>query len=142
MTHDPRRDRHGHRREGREVAGRVELGIVQEDRNSEGFLGERTVGTNADGRFTFVNVPPDETWQLYGLMKSLRPHGALASRPLKVGGGRVDADVHDLVLFLEPGVRTFELPAPDAGIWERYQALGKAPLRGAPIEALAPQLGK
>ena len=40
----------------------VELGLVQDDRRGEHFTGEHTVGTDAGGRFTFVNVPPgDET---------------------------------------------------------------------------------
>lgn len=215
-------------KKGDEPVAGVELGLAQVDRNAEHFLGERTIGTGADGRFTFVNVVPDDEWTVYGLMASLRKHGALAVRRLKTGAhettlelgtlavepgarltgrveladgkplppdfrlllgreeawdtqvaltgadgsfvfeglpkelftlstrfkgyvisprneshdflnhqgllGRVDADT-ELVLLLEPGVENYEHPRTmEPGLWERYQALLTAPLRGLPAK--------
>jgi hypothetical protein len=219
-------------KDGHGLAG-VELGIVQVDRDTAKFTGERTVGTDERGRFTFVNVGPNELWSVYGKMTSLRSRGALVTReartladestldlghlavepsarlsgrvvlsddlPLPAGLqliltrenawdsattvvaadgsfafegvphelvslytrvrdyvispknascdsindsgllGLIDGDVRDLVLLLEPGERgtMFDASSITQEAWERYQALKKAPLRGAPLEAAA-----
>jgi hypothetical protein len=86
----------------RPLAG-VELGIAQVDRGGEAFVGERTIGTGADGRFTFVNVAPNDAWTLYGCMGSLQKHGALSVRPVKTGTHETTLDVGTLVV--EPGFR-------------------------------------
>jgi hypothetical protein len=208
--------------------------LVQQDRRNEVFVGERTVGSDATGRFTFVNVPPDQAWQLYGKMESLAGRGALPVRPVQTLGdettldvgtlalepgqrltgrlvlsdgrdltesarvflgredafdsravslgdggtftfqdlprelctldarvpgyvvsklnashdflnesgllGRIEADVTDLVLLLDPGEvqTTFTTQGLGDDTWERYEALRRAPLRGAPVEALVP----
>lgn len=220
-------------KDGQPLRG-AELGLAQDDRSGEHFTGEHTVGTDAEGRFTFVNVPPDDAWHLYGKMASLRVHGALPARPVRTGAdgstldvgtlalepgarlagrvvlsdgrdlpeglrvvlgrenawdtqvaevgeggtfafqglprelctldtrvggyvvsernascdflnkmgllGVVDGDVEDLVLLLEPGEEqtTFDSRGFGEGLWERYQNLQKSPLRGAPVEAVAP----
>lgn len=220
--------------DGKPLPG-AELGLVQVDRNNEVFTGERTVGTDAAGRFTFVNVPPDQAWQLYGKMESLLSRGALPVRPVRTPGdestldvgalalepgarlagrvvladgrelpeglrvllgredawdtqivrlggggtfafqgvprelctldarvpgyivspqnascdflnqsgllGRVEGDVSDLVLLMEPGELKTHFSSDEfgKGTWERYEALRKAPLRGAPVEAAAPR---
>jgi len=204
--------------------GGVELGMVQEERSAEAYLGEKSVGTTAEGRFTFVNVPARDAWSLYGLMASFASHGALAARAVRTGDpettvdlgvldlevahrlagrvelvdgsplpggvrlllgreeawdqatlelgpdgsfafdglpselytldariagytvspengsfdflnhqgllGRVDEDLLELVVLFEPGAPSFDTPAFEAGLWERYEALRKAPLRG------------
>jgi hypothetical protein len=220
-------------KDGQPLRG-IELGLAQDDRSGEHFTGEHTVGTDAEGRFTFVNVPPDDAWHLYGKMASARVHGALPARPVKTGAdgstldvgtlalepgarlagrvvlsdgrdlpeglrvllgrehawdtqtsevgaggtfafqgvprelctldarvggyvvsernascdflnrmgllGVVDGDVEDLVLLLEPGEEqtSFDSRGLGEGLWERYQALQESPLRGAPVEAVAP----
>jgi hypothetical protein len=88
---------------GTEPLAGVELGLAQVDRNSDRFLGERTIGTGPDGRFTFVNVAPDDSWTLYGLMASLKTHGALAVRTVATGADETTVDAGTLVL--EPGSR-------------------------------------
>ena len=90
-------------KKGDEPLSGVEIGMAQVERTGEHFLGERTIGTGADGRFTFVNVAPNDEWTLYGLMASLRKHGALAVRPVKTGADETTLDLGTLVL--EPGLR-------------------------------------
>ena len=211
--------------------GGVELGFKQQDPAAETYVGDRTVGTTSDGRFTFVNVPANDACFLYGLVASFKAHGSLSSRPVKTGApettvdvgvlalepglrfaghiqlsggtlmpsgaklllgresawdapvaevgedgsfafdglpaelysltsmvpgyavsskngsfdflngpgllGRLEGDERDVVLLLEPDAEPFELPAPDKGVFERYEALKKAPLRGLAREARA-----
>jgi hypothetical protein len=88
--------------DGKPLAG-VALGLMQQDRDAESWLGERTIATDPSGRFTLVNVPPDQAFFLYGKMESLRPHGALAIRPLAVGADETTTDAG--VLAPEKGLR-------------------------------------
>lgn len=90
-------------KKGAEPLAGVELGIAQVDRGGEHFLGDRTIGTGADGRFTFVNVAPKDAWTLYGCMGSLKKHGALSVRPIQTGADETTLDVGTLVV--EPGFR-------------------------------------
>lgn len=78
----------------------VQLGLAPEDRSAEGWLGEKEIATNADGRFTFVNVAAGETWLLYGTMRSLAPR-ALVTRSLELGADGTTVDVG--VLEVGPG---------------------------------------
>ena len=58
-------------RDGKPVSG-VAVGIAQTSRNADTFLGDMTIGTQPDGRFTFMNVFPDENYFAYGLMESFK----------------------------------------------------------------------
>ena len=89
-------------KDGKPLVG-VELGVSQQNRSAEVFLGERTVGTTSEGRFTLVNVPANEACFLYGRVGSFKPHGSLSSRPLETGAPEATADVG--VLAVEPGLR-------------------------------------
>lgn len=89
-------------KDGQPLRG-AEVGLAQDDRSGEHFTGEHTVGTDAEGRFTLVNVPPDDAWHLYGKMASLRVHGALPARPVRTGADGSTLDVGTLAL--EPGAR-------------------------------------
>jgi hypothetical protein len=86
-----------------EPLGGVELGIAQVDRRAEVYLGNHTVGTTPEGRFTFFNVPSGTEYTLYGLVATFKSHGALAARPLTAGAP--DTTVDAGVLEIEPGHR-------------------------------------
>jgi hypothetical protein len=90
-------------KKGEQPLAGVELGLAQVNRDGEHFVGERTIGTGPDGRFTFVNVAPNDAWTVYGLMSSLQKHGALAVRPVTTGADETTLDLGTLVL--EPGLR-------------------------------------
>ncbi len=68
-------------KDGKPLAG-LTLGMVQQSRNSETFVGEFQFATDTDGRFAFVNIPPHDSFYLYGVMDSFKPRGALAARPV------------------------------------------------------------
>jgi hypothetical protein len=81
--------------DGKPLAG-VGVGVVQKDHSADTFVGEFQAATDADGVFRVVNVPPGETLVLYGLMESLRRHGALAARDVRTGKSRSVTDVGDM----------------------------------------------
>ena len=58
-------------RDGKPVPGAA-VGLVQVSRSSSTFLGDTSIGTDQDGRFTFLNVHPDEDYFVYGLMGTLQ----------------------------------------------------------------------
>jgi hypothetical protein len=89
-------------RDGKPVAG-VSVGLVQASRNSQSFLGDASIGTGPDGRFTFLNVHPDEDYFLYGVMGSFQDGGAVAAVPIRVGGEDSTKDAGDLPVV--PGHR-------------------------------------
>jgi hypothetical protein len=82
-------------RDGQPVAGAA-VGLVQVDRNAQTYLGDRSIGTDADGRFTFLNVSPDEDYFFYGLMGTLKDNGAALARQIHVGGEGTTANAGDL----------------------------------------------
>lgn len=84
---------------GRPTPGIV-VGLAQADRGMGRFLGHQEVATDADGRFLFANVAPDDAYYVYGIMSSLAGQGSLAARELRVGA---DGTVLDAgALTVEP----------------------------------------
>ena len=69
--------------EGATVSGRVvqkdkplpnvSVGIVSVDRGMENFTGNFELGTDAEGRFAFVNLPPNVKYYIYGIMETIKP---------------------------------------------------------------------
>jgi hypothetical protein len=98
--------------EGARVAGRLlkngqplpnaVLGLVSVNR-SEMFTGDYQIGANEEGRFLFSNIPPYQEYYLYGLMDSLRPHGALPARKIRVLANGSIRELGDLEVA--PGFR-------------------------------------
>ena len=76
---------------GRPLAG-VSVGIVQQDRNADGFLGDSGITTDANGEFLLSNVHPNERYFLYGTMTSLKRFGSI---PVKEITTRNDGSVFD-----------------------------------------------
>jgi len=94
--------------EGAAITGRVMLngkplanvavGLVSEDRALENFTGDFEVGTDADGRFAFVNMPPNVRYHVYGQMKALADHGTTGIAVVDAGGDGSTTNVGDLVV--------------------------------------------
>ncbi|MDR3621902.1 MAG: hypothetical protein P4L85_21300 [Paludisphaera borealis] len=84
-------------RDGKPVAG-CEVGLVQVSRSADGYLGETSVGTDSDGRFTFVNVHPDESVFVYTLMGSIKDAGAADAKKIRVGGEGATTDAGDFLV--------------------------------------------
>ncbi|MBI1853442.1 MAG: carboxypeptidase regulatory-like domain-containing protein [Planctomycetes bacterium] len=82
-------------REGKPVAG-VRVGLVQADRDAERFLGNDDVGTDDDGHFAFLNVPPGDRFVVYGTMGSLRQMGSVGIATIDVEADRAEVSVGDL----------------------------------------------
>lgn len=89
-------------RDGKPVAG-VTLGIVQSNRASDTFVGERTAVTNAEGRFVLANVVPRDLTVLYGKMQDCGRYGAVPVRYVETPDHDGIVDVGDL--RMEPGAR-------------------------------------
>jgi beta-lactamase regulating signal transducer with metallopeptidase domain/uncharacterized GH25 family protein len=99
--------------EGASITGRVlfrgkpltnvEVGVVSVDRGTENFTGNFDVGTDANGRFLLVNLPPNVDYFIYGLMKRLEPYGAIPAQVVHAGEDGGVTDVGDLVV--RPGHR-------------------------------------
>jgi hypothetical protein len=104
-AHDLRLD-HGVTVTGRTVKGGrpmpgLALGLVQESRSAMTFLGDYKAATDDNGVFTILNVPANDAFVLYGLMDSLKVHGAIAARKLQTQASDTKAEVGDLAV--EPG---------------------------------------
>ncbi len=85
-------------RDGKPVAGAA-VGLVQtHNRLEKTYVGAASIGTDADGRFILMNVHPDDTYYLYGLMGTMTGDGALAARVLHVGAEGTTTDVGDLTV--------------------------------------------
>jgi hypothetical protein len=81
--------------------GGIALGLVQQHRWAEQFVGSSEISTDKEGRFAFVNIPAKEAYFVYGLIESCRPYGAIPVRPIQVGASGTVVDVGPLEL--EPG---------------------------------------
>lgn len=84
-------------RDDKPVVG-CEVGMVQVSRSSDGFLGETSVGVDADGRFTFFNVHPDENYFVYTLLGTVKDGGAAEARKVRVGGEGATTDLGDFAV--------------------------------------------
>jgi hypothetical protein len=89
-------------KDGKPLTG-VTLGLVQQDRGADSFLGESQISTDQNGQFQFLNLPPEQDYFLYGVMDSFKPYGALRVTPLRVGANGTTKDAGTLTP--EPGHR-------------------------------------
>jgi hypothetical protein len=81
--------------DGKPVPGAA-AGLMQTNRSADTFLGSMVIGTQPDGRFTFLNVFPGDDYSIYGLMESFKDGGAAAARRIHVAGEGVTTDIGDL----------------------------------------------
>lgn len=89
-------------RAGEPVAGAV-VGLMQEDRGHERWVGARTISTDAEGRFTFLTVQPEEAYSVYGCIDQVGGPGALPLRKVQSAPHRGRIRMGDLTV--EPGLR-------------------------------------
>lgn len=82
-------------KDGQPVAG-VKMGVSGAMRNAEVFVGNFEAGTDQDGRFTFVNLPPRCDFLLYATMDSIRSRGATMAQMVHVEGNGSSRDVGDV----------------------------------------------
>jgi len=68
---------------GKPVVG-VQVGICGADRSAELYVGDYSVGTDKEGRFLFVNLPPNRDYYIYGIMSSLGSKGSVPARRIRV----------------------------------------------------------
>lgn len=63
-------------KDGEPLAG-IEVGMMGMARGVDVSVGDYSVATDEEGRFLFVNVPPQREYVVYGMMRSLGEHGAI-----------------------------------------------------------------
>jgi beta-lactamase regulating signal transducer with metallopeptidase domain len=76
----------------------VSVGVVSVDRTPEQFTGNYEVGTDSNGRFTFVNLPPNVPYYLYGIMETVQKYGAAPATLVSTGGDGSSVDTGDLAV--------------------------------------------
>ena len=62
------------------------------------YVGNFDIGTDSDGRFLFVNLPPNLDYYIYGDMESMKSHGAIGTRKIHTGADGETFDAGDLVV--------------------------------------------
>ena len=83
-------------RDGKSLPG-VSVGISAVDRSAGNYLGHFEVGTDAQGKFVFLNLPPSGGFLIYTLMGSMKNSGAVPSRQVQTGKDGETIDSGDLV---------------------------------------------
>src|SRR5262249_40349626 len=82
-------------KDGKPLSG-IEMGISGVEREASVYIGDYIVGTDKDGRFLFVNLPPNHDYFLYGKMASLGGNGAVPAARMSVGKDGEILDAGDL----------------------------------------------
>ncbi|MEI8288319.1 MAG: redoxin domain-containing protein [Verrucomicrobiota bacterium] len=80
---------------GKPLAG-VEMNVSGANRESSVFAGYFTIGTDADGKFLFANLPPRTEYLLCGTMKSLGARGCIPARNIRAGDDSGTSDVGEV----------------------------------------------
>lgn len=84
-----------------EPVPKAKIGICGANRASESFVGDYVAATDEDGRFLFLNLPPQTKYNLYGIMGSLQKKGSLPVRSIETEEDGSTVDVGDVKL--QPG---------------------------------------
>jgi hypothetical protein len=138
---------------GRPVPG-VAMGLVQKDRHAGTFVGTYEATTDAEGHFTFRNVPPRLPLHLFGKMESFGEAGVPPTVPLQTGDDGSTLDAGDLTVM--PGhvvagrlVLSDGKPVPEGTrlllsreeAWDRLEVVvgpeGSFQFRGVPVEKVS-----
>jgi hypothetical protein len=83
--------------DGKPLAG-VSVGMVSAERDMENYTGNFDVGTDPNGRFTFVNLPPNVEYFIYGMMNALKPYGAISIQKIQTGSDGATLDAGELTV--------------------------------------------
>ena len=84
-------------RDGQPVPG-VSIGISGVERQSGIYVGHFEVGTDKDGDFALVNIPPDVDFWIYGIMDTMRNHGAIPIQKIHSGKDGQTTEAGKLVI--------------------------------------------
>lgn len=84
-------------KDGKPLAG-VRVGVSGQERNSKVYAGNFEATTDTNGVFSFDHLPMQTSWELYGLMSSLKSYGALPPRPVRTGDDGSATDEGDLAV--------------------------------------------
>ena len=85
---------------GEPVPG-ISVGLVQSNRAAGQFVGVYRTATNGDGRFTFLNVHPDDDYVIYTTMGDAAHFGGIfLPEHISVGADGTTKDVGDCTLTL------------------------------------------
>jgi hypothetical protein len=76
----------------------VAVGMVSVERGMEKFTGNFDVGTDSQGRFALVNLPPNTDYFVYGSMETLKRYGALPNVKVHAGADGDTTDAGDLTV--------------------------------------------
>ena len=76
----------------------VTVGVVSVNRDMEHFTGNFDIGTDSDGRFLFVSLPPDVDYYIYGGMDSFKKLGAIPLKTIYAGKDGEVTDIGNLVV--------------------------------------------
>ena len=88
--------------QGKPLSG-VNIGIVGTNMEFIEFTGLYVIGTDANGCFAFVNVPPNTTFFVFGSIETLQRYGAVTTKEFRTGD---DGSTHDLGdISVSPGYR-------------------------------------
>jgi hypothetical protein len=85
-------------KDGKPLPG-VRVGISGKDRSSDVFAGHYEARVGTDGTFAFNHLPPNTEWYFYGLMDSLKPHGALPPTLVQTSADGETTDLGDLAVI-------------------------------------------
>jgi len=80
---------------GKPLSG-VEIGVAGAERRSEVFAGDFSVATDKNGEFQFANLPPRTAYFLYGIMKSIGPHGSIPAQRVQTEEDSSTVSVGDI----------------------------------------------
>ena len=86
-------------KDGKPIAGAA-IGIAQKDRGIN-FLGAFQAAVDENGTFQIPHLPPDDDFYLYGIMDTMKSHGAVAVQEVRTGESGTQVDVG--TLELKPG---------------------------------------
>jgi peroxiredoxin len=139
-------------KDGRPVSG-AEVGVCGADRRAEIYVGDFSIGTDKEGKFSLPNLPPNRDYFIYATMNSLREKGSVPARRARVNEDGSVVDVGDLQVArgykLEGQIRLTDgkpLP-PKTGVllsrdeaWDSAQteadAQGRFKFAGVPAESI------
>lgn len=82
---------------GGKPLGGVTVGISGVERQAGDYVGHFEIGTDADGKFALINIPPDVDFWIYTSMNSMKKFGAVPIQKIRSGKDGETTDTGDLI---------------------------------------------